>query len=150
VEGGNMNQLSIARVLVVDDEEIARKNLDYILRKEGYTVVMAANGAEALEKMETSNFDVVVTDIMMGNISGIDVLEKTKSKYPETEVVMVTAHASTDSAMETLKKGAFRYIAKPFKIDEIRVTVRQAIAKKLLTILAFEAAREILRQEDRA
>lgn len=129
-----MNQLSIARVLVVDDEEIIRKNLDYILRKEGYSVVMAANGAEALEKMETSNFDVVVTDIMMGNISGIDVLEKTKSKYPETEVVMVTAHASTDSAMETLKKGAFRYIAKPFKIDEIRVTVKQAIAKKLLTI----------------
>jgi ATP-dependent Lon protease len=141
VEGGNMNQLSIARVLVVDDEEIARKNLDYILRKEGYTVVMAANGAEALEKMETSNFDVVVTDIMMGNISGIDVLEKTKSKYPETEVVMVTAHASTDSAMETLKKGAFRYIAKPFKIDEIRVTVRQAIAKKLLTISCIRSSK---------
>ena len=128
-----MNKLRIARVLVVDDEEIARKNLDYILRKEGYTVVMAANGAEALEKMETSNFDVIVTDIRMENISGIDVLEKTKSKYPETEVVMVTAYASTDSAMETLKKGAFHYIAKPFKINEIRVTVKQAIAKKLST-----------------
>jgi DNA-binding NtrC family response regulator len=146
-----MNQLSIARVLVVDDEEIARKNLDYILRKEGYTVVMAANGAEALKKMETSNFDVVVTDIMMENISGIDVLEKTKSKYPETEVVMVTAYPSRDSAMETLKKGTFRYIAKPFKIDEIRITVKQAVAKKLLTIpCSFETAREIVRQEDRA
>jgi DNA-binding NtrC family response regulator len=129
-----MNKLRIAKVLVVDDEEIARKNLDHILKREGYTVVMAASGAEALEKMETSNFDVVLTDVRMENISGIDVLEKTKSKYPETEVVMITAYASTDSAMEILKKGAFHYIAKPFKIDEIRVTVKQAIAKKLSAI----------------
>jgi ATP-dependent Lon protease len=128
-----MAKARIARVLVVDDEEIARKNLDHILQKEGYIVVMAASGAEALEKMETSNFDVVLTDIRMENISGIEVLEKTKSKYPETEVVMVTAYASTDSAMETLKKGAFQYIAKPFKINEIRVTVKQAIEKKLST-----------------
>ena len=129
-----MNQLSIAKVLVVDDEEIARKNLDHILQKEGYIVVMAASGAEALEKMETSDFDVVLTDIRMENISGIEVLEKTKIKYPETEVVMVTAYASTDSATETLKKGAFQYIAKPFKINDIRITVKRAIEKKLSTI----------------
>jgi DNA-binding NtrC family response regulator len=128
-----MAKSRIAKVLVVDDEEIMRKNLDHILQKEGYIVVMAASGAEALEKMETSDFDVVLTDIKMENISGIEVLEKTKIKYPETEVVMVTAYASTDSAMETLKKGAFQYIAKPFKISEIRITVKQAIEKKLST-----------------
>jgi DNA-binding NtrC family response regulator len=128
-----MAKSRIAKVLVVDDEEIMRKNLDHILQKEGYIVVMAASGAEALEKMETSDFDVVLTDIRMENISGIEVLEKTKIKYPETEVVMVTAYASTDSAMETLKKGAFQYIAKPFKISEIRITVKQAIEKKLST-----------------
>jgi ATP-dependent Lon protease len=128
-----MAKSRVAKVLVVDDEEIARKNLDYILQKEGYIVVMAASGAEALEKMETSDFDVVLTDIRMENISGIEVLEKTKIKYPETEVVMVTAYASTDSATETLKKGAFQYIAKPFKISEIRITVKQAIEKKLST-----------------
>lgn len=128
-----MAKARIARVLVVDDEEIARKNLDHILQKEGYIVIMAASGAEALEKIETFDFDVVLTDIRMENISGIEVLEKTKSKYPETEVVMVTAYASTDSAMETLRKGAFQYIAKPFKISEIRVTVKQAIEKKLST-----------------
>jgi DNA-binding NtrC family response regulator len=128
-----MAKSRIAKVLVVDDEEIARKNLDYILQKEGYIVVMAASGAEALEKMETSDFDVVLTDIRMENISGIEVLEKTKIKYPETEVVMVTAYASTDSATETLNKGAFQYIAKPFKISEIRITVKQAIEKKLST-----------------
>jgi DNA-binding NtrC family response regulator len=128
-----MAKSRIAKVLVVDDEEIARKNLDHILQKEGYIVVMAASGAEALEKMETSDFDVVMTDIRMENISGIEVLEKTKIKYPETEVVMVTGYASTDSATETLKKGAFQYIAKPFKISEIRITVKQAIEKKLST-----------------
>jgi ATP-dependent Lon protease len=128
-----MAKSRIAKVLVVDDEEIARKNLDYILQKEGYIVVMAASGAEALEKMETSDFDVVLTDIRMENISGIEVLEKTKIKYPETEVVMVTAYASTDSATETLKKGAFQYIAKPFKINDIRITVKRAIEKKLST-----------------
>lgn len=94
---------------------------------------MAANGAEALKKMQTSNFDVVVTDIMTGNTSGIEVLEKAKRKHPKTEVVVVTAHTLTDSARETIKKGAFRYVAKLFKIDEIRITVKQAISKKLLT-----------------
>ena len=126
-----MAKSRIARVLVVDDEQIARNNLDHILKKEGYIVVMAANGAEALEQMETSNFDVVVTGIRMENISGFDVLEKTKSKYPQTEVVMVTAYDSTDSAIESLKKVAFQYIAKPFKINDIRITVKQAVEKKL-------------------
>lgn len=126
-----MARSRIAKVLVVDDEEIARKNLDHILKKEGYIVVLAASGAEAFEQMEISDFDVVLTDIRMENISGIDVLVKTKNKYPETEVIMVTAYASTDSATESLNKGAFQYIAKPFKISDIRVTVKQAIEKKL-------------------
>jgi ATP-dependent Lon protease len=122
-----MAKSKIARILIVDDEQIARKNLDHILKKEGYIVVMAASGAEALEQIETSTFDVVLTDVRMTNISGFDVLEKTKSKYPEIEVIMVTAYASTDSAIESLKKGAFQYIAKPFKINDIRITVKQAI-----------------------
>jgi ATP-dependent Lon protease len=129
-----MAKSRIAKILVVDDEQIARKNLDHILKKEGYIVVMAASGAEALEQIETSTFDVVLTDVRMENISGFDVLEKTKSKYPEIEVIMVTAYASTDSAIESLKKGAFQYIAKPFKINDIRITVKQAIEKKLSAI----------------
>jgi DNA-binding NtrC family response regulator len=129
-----MAKSKIARILIVDDEQIARKNLDHILKKEGYIVVMAASGAEALEQIETSTFDVVLTDVRMTNISGFDVLEKTKSKYPEIEVIMVTAYASTDSAIESLKKGAFQYIAKPFKINDIRITVKQAIEKKLSAI----------------
>jgi ATP-dependent Lon protease len=129
-----MNNLRIAKVLVVDDEEIARKNLEHILKKENYTVITAASGAEAIEMMEASDFDVVLTDIRMEKVDGIQVLEKAKSRYPDSKVIMITGYASVDSAIETLKKGAFHYIAKPFKIDEIRVTVKQAIAKKLSNI----------------
>lgn len=119
------------RILVVDDEEIALRNLDHILRKEGYSVVTAKSGVEALKKLETSNFDLVLADLKMEKISGLDVLEKTKSKYPDTQVVMITGYASVDSAIESIKKGAFHYIAKPFKLEEVRAAVKQAIDKKL-------------------
>jgi ATP-dependent Lon protease len=123
------------RILVVDDEEIARKNLEHILVKEDYVVITAANGAEALEKLEqAADFDIVLTDLKMEKVSGIDVLEKTKVKYPDTKVIMITAYASIDSAIEAMKKGAFHYIAKPFKLDEVRSVVRQAIDKRMLTV----------------
>jgi ATP-dependent Lon protease len=123
------------RILVVDDEEIARKNLEHILAKEDYIVITASNGVEALERLEESpDFDIVLTDLKMEKVSGIDVLEKTKVKYPDTKVIMITAYASIDSAIETMKKGAFHYIAKPFKLEEVRSVVRQAIDKRMLTI----------------
>lgn len=123
-----------SRILVVDDEEIARRNLEHLLKKENYTVVTAASGAEAIEKMEASNFDVILTDIRMEKVNGIQILEKAKSRYPDSKVIMITGYASVDSAIETLKKGAFHYIAKPFKVDEVRATVKQALEKKLSTV----------------
>jgi ATP-dependent Lon protease len=122
------------RILVVDDEEIARSNLGHLLRKENYTVVTAASGAEALEKLESSDFDVILADLKMEKVSGIDVLEKAKTKYPDSQVIMITGYASIDSAIESIKRGAFHYIAKPFKIEEVRSTVKEAIDRKLLTI----------------
>ncbi|NWF51918.1 MAG: endopeptidase La [Nitrospirae bacterium] len=122
------------RILVVDDEEIARRNLEHILKKEGHLVITASSGVEALEKMQASVFDVVLTDIRMERINGFELLEKTKDKYPDTRVIMITGYASMDSAIESIKKGAFHYIAKPFKIDEVRSVVKQAIEKKLSTI----------------
>ena len=121
------------RILVVDDEEITLKNLERILKKEDYIVVTAPNGAEAIKKLDTSDFDVVLTDLKMENIGGIDVLEKAKSKYPDTQVIMITGYASLDSAIDSIKKGAFHYIAKPFKLDDVKATVKQAIEKKLST-----------------
>lgn len=119
------------RILVVDDEEITLKNLERILKKEDYIVVTAPSGAEAIKKLDTSDFDVVLTDLKMENIGGIDVLEKAKGKYPDTQVIMITGYASLDSAIDSIKKGAFHYIAKPFRLDEVRDTVKKAIEKKL-------------------
>jgi len=122
------------RVLVVDDEEIARKNLEHILKKENYTVVTAANGVDALKKMEASDFDVVLTDIRMEKVNGIEVLEKAKNRYPDTKVIMITGYASVDSAIETIKRGAFHYIEKPFKVDSVKSVIKQAVEKKLSTV----------------
>mgnify|MGYP001563647796 CR=1 FL=1 len=119
------------RILVVDDEEIALRNLEHCLKKEGYTVVTANSGVEAIRKLESLDFDVVLTDLKMEGINGMEVLVKTKSKYPDTQVIMITGYASIDSAIETMKKGAFHYITKPIKLDEVRTSVKQAIEKKL-------------------
>jgi ATP-dependent Lon protease len=124
------------RVLVVDDEVIARNNIEHILQKENYTVATAMNGVEAIEKLEAAAFDVVLTDLKMEKLDGIGLLEKIKSKYPDIQVIMITAYAAVDSAIEAIKKGAFHYIAKPFRLDEVRSTVKQALEKKLSTVTA--------------
>jgi len=124
------------RILIVDDEEIARNNLEHILKKEDYSVVTAVNGIEAVDMIEKSVYDVVLTDLRMEKIDGIGVLEKTKSKYPDTQVIMITAYAAVDSAIEAIKRGAFHYIAKPFRLEEVRATVKQAIDKKMSTVSA--------------
>jgi ATP-dependent Lon protease len=119
------------RILVVDDEEVARKNLEHVLRKEDYSVVTAANGAEALGILSTSAFDAVVTDLRMEMVSGIDLLETVKIKHPETKVIVITAYASVESAIEAMKKGAFHYITKPFRLDEVRSVLRQAFETRM-------------------
>ncbi|OGW39208.1 MAG: endopeptidase La [Nitrospirae bacterium RBG_13_39_12] len=122
------------RILVVDDEETARKNLEHVLRKENYTIVTASSGVEAIKKLEISDFDVVLTDLKMEKVNGIEVLKKTKIKYPNTQVIVITAYASVDSAVEAIKKDAFHYIAKPYRLDEVRNVVKQAIEKKLSNV----------------
>jgi ATP-dependent Lon protease len=118
------------RILVVDDEKLARKNLEHILKKENYNVVTATSGLEALNKLEVSEFDVVLTDLKMENVNGIEVLAKTKAKYPNTQVIIVTAYASVESAIEAIKRDAFYYIEKPFRLDEVRTVVKKALEKK--------------------
>ncbi len=118
------------RVLVIDDEEIARKNLEHIFTRENYVVATAADGAEALKALEGSEYDAVLTDLRMGAIDGMEVLEKTKARYPDTKVIMITAYATIPSAIEAIKKGAFSYIEKPFKLEEVRAAVKQALESK--------------------
>lgn len=120
------------RVLVVDDEDIVRKNLNHALTKENCVVVTAANGVEAMKKIESSDFDVVFTDMKMEGVDGMEILKRTKMKFPDTEVVMITGYASVDSAVESMKHGAFHYIAKPFRLEDVKDIVKQVLQKKSL------------------
>ena len=116
-------------ILVVDDEEVAVRNLEHILKRENYSVQTASSGAEALRKIDMSRFDVVLTDIRMGKMDGIELLERIRIGYPETRVIVLTAYASIESALEAIRKGAFDYITKPFNLDEVRSAVKKAVEK---------------------
>jgi ATP-dependent Lon protease len=122
--------LQASRVLVVDDEEIARTNLEYILHKEGHQVSTAANGLEALEQVKAQEFDVVLTDLKMEKMDGLQLLESVKQIAPHTEIIMVTGYATVSTAVDALKKGAAHYLSKPIKLDELRATVREIVDKK--------------------
>lgn len=121
------------RVLVVDDELSMREFLEIFLNKEGYEVTTAAGGAEACELVDKEQFDLVVSDIKMPGVDGIEVLRKVKKVDPRTEVIMITAFASHETAVETMKEGAYDYITKPFKVDEIRRIVANALDKQILS-----------------
>jgi len=117
-------------VLVVDDEDIARTNLEYILKKEGYHVTTAVNGADALEKVMGSEFDLILTDLKMEKMDGMQLVESVKRVSPHTDIVMITGFATVSSAVDALKKGAAHYLPKPINLDELRATVRQILEKK--------------------
>ncbi|MGC8871819.1 MAG: sigma-54-dependent transcriptional regulator [Caldimicrobium sp.] len=120
------------KILVVDDEKLTLKNLSYVLSKEGYEVKTAESGTLALKYLQEEEFDVVITDLKMEKVTGLDVLEKCKEWWPDTEVVIITAYATVDSAIEAMKKGAYYYITKPFKLDELRKVVKEALEKVYL------------------
>ncbi|MFZ2087974.1 MAG: endopeptidase La [Desulfobaccales bacterium] len=119
-------------VLVVDDEEIARTNLEHILKKDGYQVTTAANGIMALEEIHHRKFDLILTDLKMDKMDGIQLLEATRELDPHAAIVMITGYATVDSAVEALQKGAVHYLSKPIKIDELRETVKKVTEKKRL------------------
>ena len=120
------------RVLVVDDEKAAVRNLRHVLTKEGYHVTTAASGQAALRLLREERFHVVLTDLRMERVDGMQLLERCKRIAPETEVIMITGYATVDTAVDAMRKGAYHYIAKPFKLDEVRGVVRGAAEKSLL------------------
>jgi DNA-binding NtrC family response regulator len=117
------------KLLVVEDERIALRNLEHVMRKEGYDVTGTSSGSNAIRLLNEQEFDLVLTDLKMKRVDGIEVLEKAKALYPDAEVIMITAYATIPSAVETMKKGAYHYISKPFKLDEVRKVVAEAIEK---------------------
>jgi DNA-binding NtrC family response regulator len=121
-----------ARVLVVDDEPIALRNLERVLEKEGYDVSTAPSGQGALRQLRLKAFDVVLTDLKMEKVDGMQVLTRSKEVDPDVEVILVTGYAAIDTAIEAMKRGAYHYLAKPFKLDEVRKVVREAVEKVAL------------------
>ena len=124
--------MSEVEILVIDDEEVALKNISLVLRKEGYRVTAASSGKQAFSCLGRQAFALVLTDLKMPQIDGMQVLRRVKSLYPKTEVIMITGFSSIDSAIEALKSGAYHYLTKPFKLAEVRKVVREAVEKVLL------------------
>ena len=113
-------------ILIRDDEPIVGERLKAALKKDGYEVEIFLNPNKALERISEKVFDIVVTDIRMDEMDGIQVLEKVQERSKTTKVIMITGYATIEVARETLAKGAFDFIAKPFKIKELRKTIKKA------------------------
>jgi DNA-binding NtrC family response regulator len=121
-----------ASILVVDDEEIMREILETLLVREGYTVRLASDGAEGLELARTLPFDAVIVDMMMPRMDGLALLGELRKYDDELPVIMITAFASMENAIAAMKRGAFDYITKPFKNDEVLVVLRNAVERRRL------------------
>src|SRR5438132_9123736 len=119
-------------ILVVDDEEIMREILETLLTRAGYDVRLASSGAEGLELARSLPFDAAIVDIMMPGLDGIATLDELKRIDDDLAVVIITAYGSIESAISAMKAGAFDYITKPFKNDEVVVVVRNAMERRRL------------------
>jgi two-component system, response regulator, stage 0 sporulation protein F len=113
------------RILLVDDEENARTALARILARDGYEITSAGNGLEALEQLKISSFDLVVTDINMPEMNGMSFLRELNSLYPGINVIMITAYGEVESYIEAMSLGAFEYINKPVRIDEVKKIIKK-------------------------
>jgi two-component system response regulator PilR (NtrC family) len=132
-----------ARVLVVDDEQSMRELLGIMLRQVGYDVTQADGGEAAIQALKTTDvFDLVITDLRMRKVDGLAVLRAAKEHSPHTVVLVVTAFASTETAVEAMKLGAYDYVTKPFKLDELKLTIANALERKRLQ----DENRELKRQ----
>ena len=119
-------------ILVIDDELSMRELLDVMLSKEGYEVTCAENGRKAISLLEKKDFDLLLCDIRLGDITGIDVLRASKTKNHNTVVIMISAYASTETAIEAMNSGAYDYVPKPFDNNELKETIANALELKTI------------------
>ncbi|MCX6553660.1 MAG: sigma-54 dependent transcriptional regulator [Candidatus Aminicenantes bacterium] len=120
----------VTNILIVDDDRSLRKMLAFVLGKEGYGVEEAVSGVDALKKLKGRNFDLVISDIRMPDLNGIELLKKIKTHDPEMPVIMITAYATTNDAIEAMKLGAEDYIMKPFSLEELKIIINKSLHKK--------------------
>jgi two-component system response regulator PilR (NtrC family) len=127
-----MENLSKGKILIVEDEKSMREVLGILLEGEGCDVTLAAGGIDGISLLNKDIFDMVITDIKMPKVNGFEILKKVRETSPDTLVIMITAFGTTESAIEAMQLGAYDYIHKPFKIDEIRLVVKKALEKRRL------------------
>ena len=135
-----------ARILVVDDERSMQEFLEIFLRREGYDVVTAGDVDTAVVHLETDEIDLVITDMQMPDKTGLDLLLAAREVSPETILIVVTAFGTTDSAISAMKEGAYDYLTKPFKVDELRIVIEKALEKKVLSTENRRLRRELRSQ----
>ena len=138
--------LDTARILVVDDERSMQEFLEIFLRREGYDVVTAGDVDTAVVHLETDEIDLVITDMQMPDKTGLDLLLAAREVSPETILIVVTAFGTTDSAISAMKEGAYDYLTKPFKVDELRIVIEKALEKKVLSSENRRLRRELRSQ----
>jgi len=122
----------MSKILVVDDHDSMRESLITLLEREGYSAEGAENGEKAIQIVNNQYFDLVITDLKMPEISGLDVIREVKSISPSTEIILITAYGSIDTAVEAMKGGAYDYITKPFETEAIKFILERALEKKRL------------------
>jgi DNA-binding NtrC family response regulator len=113
--------------MIIDDEPIVGKRLKRLLEKDGFEVETFTRGSVAAEYLERKSFDIIITDLKMGRVDGIEILENAKEKNPDTKVIIISGLMKTDLADEAFRKGAFGFIIKPFKFEELKKLVKEAV-----------------------
>ena len=132
-------------ILIVDDEEVLQDVLTVLIRKEGHRTVSAYSGEEAIEILEREDIDLVLLDLMLPGMHGMQVLKEIRQRWPDQVVIVVTAYSSIESAIDAMREGAFHYIPKPFKNEEVLLTIHKGLEQRSLT-LENQSLREQLRQ----
>ncbi len=138
----------MAKILVIDDEKPIRNTLQEILEYEDHKVEIASDGFEGLEMAKENKYDIILCDIKMPNMDGIEVLEKLEDASPDVPVIMISGHGSVETAVEALKKGAYDFIEKPLELNRLLVTIRNALEKKDLVVETKKLKRRVSKTYD--
>lgn len=135
-----------SRILVVDDEESIREFLEIMLKKEGYEITLAEDGQKAKDLLTKKTFDMIISDLQMPHVTGIELLKHVKDSYPDTVFMLITAFGTTETAVEAMKMGAYDYLTKPFKIDEVRLNIQNALRSRNLEVENRSLKKELVKE----
>ncbi len=135
-----------SRILVVDDEESIREFLEIRLKKDGSEVTLAEDGQKAKDLLSKKTFDMIISDLQMPHVTGIELLKHVKESYPDTVFMLITAFGTTETAVEAMKMGAYDYLTKPFKIDEVRMNIQNALRSRNLEVENRSLKKELVKE----